>query len=111
MTIHYGCVRILVLELELVGGAKFYSIGLVVLTVLLSELELLELSRPKCKFPEAAELKWRVQMLRSLWTFLLVLMNTLWRPSAWQTPEETKFGTDYSNFLASSSKKPNAKPC
>ena len=41
---------------------------------------------------------------------LLVGYNEhLWRPS-WQTPEETTFGTDYSDLLgASSSKKPKAK--
>ena len=51
------------------------------------------------EFPEAAEVKWWEQLLRSLWTFLLVLMNTLWRPSAWQTAEGTTFGTDYSDLL------------
>ena len=37
-------------------------------------------------------------MLRPLWTFLLVLKH-LWRQSAWQTPEETTFETDYSDLL------------
>ena len=42
---------------------------------------------------------------------LLVGYNEhLLRPSAWQTPEETTFETDYSDlFGASSSKKPKAK--
>ena len=32
----------------------------------------------------------------------------LWRPSAWQTPEETTFGTDYSD-LGEQYQKPKAK--
>ena len=53
----------------------------------------------KAKFPEVAEVKWRVQMLRPLWT-LLVLMNTCSdHRLGKQAPEETTFGTDYSNLL------------
>ena len=42
---------------------------------------------------------------------LLVGYNEhLWRPLAWQTPEEMTLGTDYSDLLgASSSRKPKAK--
>ena len=37
---------------------------------------------------------------------LLVDYNEhLWRPSAWQTPEGTTFGTDYSDLLGVSSSK------
>ena len=42
----------------IVGGAKFYSVRLVVLAVLHSVLELLELSHSKCKIPgEVDEVK------------------------------------------------------
>ena len=33
----------------------------------------------------------------------------LWRPSAWQTLEETTFGTDYSDLLGEQLKNPKAK--
>ena len=41
---------------------------------------------------------------------LLVGSNEhLWRPSAWQTPEETKFGTDCSDLLSEQLQKLKAK--
>ena len=55
-------------------------------------------------------MKWWVQMLRSLWTFLLVLVNTCGdQRLAWQTLEETTFGTDYSNLLGEQLQKTESK--
>ena len=105
-----GCIRILVLELELVGRAKFHSLRLVVVAVLLSELELLELSRPKCKnSPEAVERKWWVQILRPLWTVLLAVMNTCDNHQLGKHQKKQHLELIAVTFLVSSSKTLKAK--
>ena len=80
-----------------------------VLAVLPSELELLELSRPKCELPEAAEVKWRGQMLRSLWTFLLVLVNTCGDHRLGKHQKKRHLELIAVTFLARSSQKPKSK--
>ena len=40
--------------------------------------------------------------------FLVGSNEHLWRPSTWQTPEETTFGTDYSDLLGEQLQKSTA---
>ena len=97
------------------GEEKFYSVQLVVLTVLAvlsSELELLELSRSTCKILGGCQSEMATRDTEAVVDLLVGYNEHLWRPSAWQTPEGMTFGTYCSDLLvANSSKKQKRKHC